>query len=165
MLKSAILLTAIASSILSISSIANARTISQISTSHSTNIPKLYLVAKQSKSTADTVPQSDLKEIQQAISQFYKLQNEKRAPSGRSWSGACLFDEVKTLKLISFSNTEAQVSADIETTSYGLQGMRTTPRKWAFKKEKGTIEKATIIALDKFKGKWRVHSIGSRGVV
>jgi hypothetical protein len=167
MLKSATFLTTAIASILSVSSVANARSIPKISTEYSNDIPKFYIAAKESKSNINTVSQSDLKEIHQAISNFYKLQNEERAPSGSSWSGACLFEEVKTLKLISFSNTAVQVSADIERTSYGLQGMRTTPRQWAFKKEKrfGVVKANEIIALDKFQGKWRVTRIGSRGVV
>jgi hypothetical protein len=162
MLKSAILVTTAIASILSIANIANAagksnHSIKINSAHHFTN----KLIAKGKKTQIDRQDPAisrELPGISQAISQYYKEENERLAPSVRAWSGACRFLEVKSLTIVDISDKKAEVRADVNVTFYSLLGMYTKPRQWAYEKSKLNTNRSSesTITLKKDDGKWKV---------
>ena len=155
MLKSAIVTTISIASLLSISSIADARSINKKSTHHSDDRNSLHFIVKQSNSS---VSKSDLNGISRAISQYYKEQNTKEMPLPQTESGACFFSEVKSLKLVFLSEDSAEVKADINRQSYTLKRIDAKPLRWSYKKNPNSVlAKGTgSILLKKFNGKWKV---------
>jgi hypothetical protein len=163
MLKSAIAATISIVSILFISSIADARSLSQKSKHHTVNQSKSLLIAKNIKTSNNIViPESDLKGIHQAITKRYKLLNEQRIPSKEVWSGACSFIVVKSLKIVYFVASEEAGTATVETEeeqqTYSIKGVQKKPRVLAFQKykEKSSLyKKNNIISVLKKDGKWQ----------
>lgn len=159
MLKSAIIATISISSLLSITSIADAKSIDNKSTHHSANQTTLNLTTKQPSSNINTVPVSDLRDIHKAINNFYKSENERNDPSGKlvndGWG--CPFHEITGLQLISFSNTEALVNINMITHGYQLRLINKNPVKFVLQKRTGAIVGSRNIKLDKVKGKWKVN--------
>jgi hypothetical protein len=166
MLKSAILLTTAIGSILSISSIANAagKSNNLITQPNSVHHFSSNLIAKGKKAQIDRQDPAisrDLPGISQAISKHYKEWNEKLAPSGNAWSGACSFIEIKSLKLTSLSELEAEVEVKTESQSYSLLGLNVKPRQWVYKKYEDSLNQKQTrkISLKKYDGKWKVSTV------
>jgi hypothetical protein len=174
MLKSAIVATTAIASLLSITSIVHAHDRASNLTTNFSQVsradvmpsiqPRISLIAGEQEhqfTNNDAGVQTEIQSIHQAISQHYREWNERLAPSGQSWSGACSFFEVKSLKLVSLSDTSAQLEAEVESQSYSLLGIHVKPRQWAFQKmeeSRRSSKSAVKINLEKSKGKWKVRS-------
>ncbi len=166
MLKSAIVTTISIVSFCSIVSIADAKDrSSDLGTNFNrSHQPQSDLIASDREHPLthdDAGVQTEIASIHQAISEHYRNWNERLAPSSNAWSGACSFLEVKSLKLLSLSSTNAELEAEVQSQSYSLLGVHIKPRQWAFKKyqEKyDTRVNTTKISLEKINGKWKVRS-------
>jgi hypothetical protein len=158
MLKSAILLAisiATASS-WSIPPIANARLIGKASAHQSHYQSKSSLVARQSKITPKSISESDLQGINQTITEHYLNKNQILENAA---SNARRFYEVKSLKLLSFSSTKAQVEVEEHIRSYVLANTHLDPQQRSFQKVSGSEYTKHVfnIDLEKLAGKWRIN--------
>jgi hypothetical protein len=159
MLKSAIIVTTAIASILSISSIANAA----IKSNHIIKINSAHhftskLIAKGNKARLnrqDSNPSNQLTGIKQAISEYYKDRNNKEMPLP-SEPGGCFFTEVKSLKLVSFSGTDAEVKAEVHKQGYSRERISNKSLEWGYKKTIVSVKGVSSIMLKKTDGKWKV---------
>ncbi len=120
------------------------------------NLSSLNLIAKQSQSSA---AQSNLKGIGQAISEYFKDKNNKEMSNGQA-GGACFFFEVKSLKLVSLSDDNAEVIIKVAAQGYQLERTGTNSSKWLYKKTQASIPAKIehMMMLKKSNGKWKVSS-------
>jgi hypothetical protein len=152
MLKSAILTIISISLLSSISISADAK--------ERANYPQLNLsldlIAKQSQSNA---AQSDLQGIGQAISQYFKDKNNKEMSNGQA-GGVCFFFEVKSLKLVSLSDDNAEVLVKVAAQGYQVERTSTNSSKWLYKKTQTSLpaKNEHMMILKKSNGKWKVSS-------
>jgi hypothetical protein len=156
MLKSAIFTTISIASLLSLTSIADARPVDKKSIHNPENLPTLHLTAKQSQSN---ISQSDINGISQAISQYFRDKNNKEMPSSpEDDKPACWFFEVKSLKLVSLADNQAEVLAKVNAQSYEIKRISNNPPRWSYKKNYASIEAKNehSIQLKKSNGKWKV---------
>jgi hypothetical protein len=160
MLKSAILTTFSITSLLSIASIAGAGSIAQKSAHHSAERKIILLTAEQS---IITVPASDLKGIRQAMSQYFKSENEQcdsvlRGIKSFVEGGGCHFIEVKKLQLVEFSSMSATVAVDFVTHDYTLH-VQEDSRQPTLEKNKSVGAPIAHYSriLSKVNGKWKIN--------
>jgi hypothetical protein len=155
MLKSAILTTISISLLLSITTSANAKERANYLRS---NLSSLDLIAKQPQSNA---AQSDLQGIGQAISQYFKDKNNKEMSNGQA-GGVCFFFEVKSLKLVSLSDDNAEVLVKVAAQGYQVERASTNSSKWLYKKTQASLpaKNEHMMILKKSNGKWKVSSSG-----
>jgi hypothetical protein len=152
MLKSAILTTISIALLSSITISANA----QEQANHPrSNLSSLDLIAKQPQSNA---AQSDLQGIGQAISQYFKDKNNKEMSNGQA-GGVCFFFEVKSLKLVSLSDDNAEVLVKVAAQGYQVE-RNSNSSKWLYKKTQASIpaKNEHMMILKKTSGKWKVSS-------
>ncbi len=161
MSKSAIATLSIVS-LLSLASIAEARSIDRISTHQPDPRSQPSLIAKQSKSTTKSptynISGSDLTGIHQAIEKRYLSKNQIREDAS---SKSRRFYEVKSLKLMSFSETKAQVEIEENIRNYNLMSTDSTnPQKRSFQKIPGSeyIKHVFNIDLEKSVGAWKIKT-------
>ncbi|WP_309727901.1 hypothetical protein [Chamaesiphon sp. OTE_75_metabat_556] len=153
MLKSAILTTIAISLLSSVTIVADAKE----RTNHPrSNLFSLDLIAKQSQSDA---AHSDLKGIGQAISQYFKDKNNKEMSNGQA-GGVCFFFEVKSLKLVSLSDENAEVLIKVAAQGYQVERVSTNSSKWLYKKTQASIPAKIehMMILKKSHKKWNVSS-------
>jgi hypothetical protein len=115
------------------------------------------------KQSNTSIPASDIKGISKAIYNYYKLENERRNPlvnlpkEGYKDGYPFFFEEVKSLRLVSFSGTEARVSADMLTHSYELHEIETSPSRFIIRKSQFNSNRLGHydFVLVKINGKWK----------
>jgi hypothetical protein len=121
---------------------------------HPGNLPTMNLRAKQSKSNA---PQSDIKGIDQAINKYFKEKNNKELSNCQT-GGSCFFFEIKSLKLVSLSDDNAEILARVESQNYSTERSGSNSSQWTY--EKGQIfmpaKTEHMITLKKINQKWKV---------
>jgi hypothetical protein len=160
MLKAFIATSISITSLLSIASIADAGSINQQSNHQIT----LNLITKQPKSvtgknkTAVSLSRQ-VADIRLAIVQYYKEVNDKTIPGAASGFGAGRFVEVKSLKLVSLSSTNATVEAAITERNYTFSRAFTKRIKLSPEKDQNLLNKingSENIRLEFTQGKWKV---------
>jgi hypothetical protein len=122
---------------------------------HLGNLPTPNLSARQSKSNA---PQSDLKGINQAINQYFKEKNNKELLAGQT-GGACFFFEVKSLKLVSLADGDAEILAKVAAQGYSMSRSNNSSQ-WIYEKTNASIPAKIehMILLKKINNKWKVSA-------
>jgi hypothetical protein len=150
MLKLAIVATTAIVSLLATNGIADAkeRSIHKQSTPHSDRQQQLHFSAKQPKFT---IPQADLQGIHQAISDYYRTKNQVLI-SKPAKSGSTSFFDVKSLTLVSFSNTEAEVLTEVTQQHYNLTN--TSIKKLD---ARGDVKEKIGFKFEKVDGKWQIQ--------
>ena len=153
MLKSAILTTISISILSSVTIVADAK---ERMNHPQQNLSSLDLIAKQSQSNA---AQSDIKGIGQAISEYFKDKNNKEMSSGQV-GGTCFFFEVKSLKLVSLADDNAEVLVKVAAQGYQVERASTNSSKWLYKKTQASLpaKNEHMMMLKKSYGKWKVSS-------
>jgi hypothetical protein len=168
MLRLSTIATISIASLLPIASISEARSIShkkdyvntseQTSTHQSFSQTKPYSLAKQSKVLSRNISETDLKSIQQVISARYANKNqilENISSTSRR------FYEVKSLKLISFSDTKAQIEVEENIRGYDLSnsGYISNQKSDVFESpDSGYTKNVFNISLEKSAGKWKINT-------
>jgi hypothetical protein len=154
---------------ISIATIADARSLNPALTHYSLEQPKSYLAAQQSKSTTN-ISQKDLQGIHKAVSNFFGDTNRKIAPDPefssvyheyRLRGNTCFFIEVKSVKILSLSSTNAKINVDAEEQKYIVEIIQQQPPLLSFKKEnnKDSLAKRVYpINLEKINQKWRIRT-------
>jgi hypothetical protein len=168
MLRLSTIATISIASLLSIASISDARSIShqknyvnaskQTSTHQSFSQTKPYSLAKQSRILSRSISESDLKGIQQVISARYASKNQVLEDVS---STSRRFYEVKSLKLISFSDTKAQVEVEENIRGYDFRnsGYVSRQKSAIFEKpDSGYTKNIFNISLEKSAGKWKINT-------
>ena len=149
--------------LLSITSIANARSIDRTSTQKSVSQPQASLIAKQSNSAANNVPKADIVKIRSAIAQYYQKVNTIALPKYGLGGGSCKFISIKSLNMISFNSNSSIVDAEEIEQDYDFTTTKTDPAQLAWRKSKLSYEyrnykKITKIHVAKEQGKWVVQN-------
>ena len=153
---------------LPVASISDARSIStkkgytstsgQTSAHQSSSQPKPYSLAKQSKVPSRNISASDLQSIQQLLSARYASKNQVLENVS---STARRFYEVKSLKLISFSDTKAQIEVEENIRGYDFRnaGYVSQQKPDIFENpDSGYTKNVFNISLDKSAGKWKINT-------
>jgi hypothetical protein len=163
MLKAFIATSVSIASILSIANIAGSEPIGQQSAHRVNHQTTLHLITKPAKSVPSknkTVSLSrQVADIRLAIVQYYKEVNDKTLPGAASGFGAGRFVEVKSLKLVSLSSTNATVEADITARNYNFSRAFTKRIKINPEKDPNLLNKTSgieNILLEFTQGKWKV---------
>jgi hypothetical protein len=163
MLKAFIATSVSIASFLSIANIADAEPIAQQSAHRVNRQTTLHLITKPAKSAPSknkTVSLSrQVADIRLAIVQYYKEVNDKTIPGAASGFGAGRFVEVKGLKLISLSSTNATVEAAITERNYNFSRAFTKRIKLSPEKDPNLLNKTDgneNIRLEFTQGKWKV---------
>jgi hypothetical protein len=138
----------------SIAFLASANTVTALTHKHQNNLSKLNLSTRQSKSN---VPESEIKGINQAINQYFKEKNNKELLTGQS-GGACFFFEVKSLKLVSLADNNAEISAKVAAQGYSMSRSSNKSSEWIYEKTNVSIPAKIdqMIMLEKINKKWKV---------
>jgi hypothetical protein len=103
-----------------------------------------------------------LKSIYRAANVHYSTLNTQALPKPPITEGSCTFQEVKSLKLLSFSADKAELEVTIAEKTYSFKPDRpitATLTQWGykFKLDKATSRFITTkLALEKVDGKWQV---------
>ena len=145
-------------SLLSIVGISDARSIKRASTHLLLSQSKPSTLAKQSKIPSRNISEPDLKSIQKIISDRYATKNqvlENVATTSRR------FYEVKSLKLVSFSDTKAQLEVEENVRGYDFLNARYVNRQKLdlFEQPDSAYVKRTFnIDLEKSAGKWKINT-------
>ena len=145
-------------SLLSIIRISDARSIKRASTHQLFSQSKPYSLAQQSKVPSRNISESDLKSIQRVISDRYATKNqvlENVSTTSRR------FYEVKSLKLVSFSDTKAQLEIEENIRGYDFLNARYVNHQKPdlFDKPESEYAKRTFnIDLEKSAGKWKINT-------
>jgi hypothetical protein len=164
MLKAFIATSVSISSLLSITSIADAGSINHQSDHHTNHQTTLNLITKQTKSatgknkTAVSLSRQ-VADIRIAIIQYYKEVNDKTTSGAASGFGAGRFVEVKGLKLVSLSGSNATVEAAITARNYDFSKAFTKRIKLNPDKDPNLLNKTDgneNIRLEFTQGKWKV---------
>jgi hypothetical protein len=145
-------------SLLSVVNSCEARSIERASIHQVFSQSRPYSLAKQSKVTSRNISDSDLKSIQRVISDRYATKNQVLESVS---STSRRFYEVKSLKLISFSDTKAQIEVEENVRGYELLGSRYVSHHKSDLFEQPTSEytKNTFnINLEKSAGKWKINT-------
>ncbi|MCY7368995.1 MAG: hypothetical protein LH474_12675 [Chamaesiphon sp.] len=144
--------------LLSIARISDARSIKRTSTDQLSRQSKPSALAKQSKIPNRTISGSDLSSIQKVISDHYARKNQLlESISSRSRR----FYEVESLKLVSFSNTKAQIEVEENIRGYDFLNARyVSNQKLDLVKnsESGHTKHTFNISLKKLAGKWKINT-------
>jgi hypothetical protein len=146
------------SSLLSIVKICDARSIERASTHQVISQSKPYSLAKQSKIPSRNISESDLKNIQRVISDRYATKNQVLESIS---STSRRFYEVKSLKLISFSDTKAQIEVEENIRGYDfLNAAYVSHQKSDLfeKPESEYVKHIFKIELEKSAGKWKINT-------
>ncbi len=156
MLKSAIVVAVSIASISLSGNIAKARSIDQSSIHQSSRQSRSYLLAKQSKITPKSISEADLQGINQTIAARYLNKNQILENAS---SNARRFYEVRSLKLISFSATKAQVEVEENIRSYILANPQPDLQKQFFQQVSSNEYTKHIFSIDleKSAGKWKIN--------
>ena len=144
--------------LLSIVSISDARSIKRTLTHQSSSQPKPYSLAKQSKIPSHNISESDLTSIQKVISDRYAKKNQVLENVS---STSRRFYEVKSLKLISFSDTKAQIEVEENIRGYDFlnPGYVSHQKSDLFEKPASEYVKHVFnIDLEKSVGKWKINT-------
>ena len=145
-------------SLLSMVGISDARSIKRASTHQLPGQSKPSALTKQSKIPSRNISESDLKSIQRVISDRYATKNqvlENVATTSRR------FYEVKSLKLVSFSDTKAQIEVEENVRGYDFLNARYVNRQKSdlFDQPESEYAKRTFnIDLEKSAGKWKINT-------
>lgn len=135
--------------------VAKDRSTDKQSSHHLNNIPALNLSARQSQSN---VSQSDIKGIDRAINQYFKEKNNRELSNCQTGGGGCFFFEIKSLKLVSLSDDNAEILATVEAQDYSTERSGSNSSQWTY--EKGKIfmpaKNEHMIMLKKTNKKWKV---------
>lgn len=145
-------------SLLSIANISDAKSIKKASTSQVTGQSKSYSVAKQSKIPSRNISESDLTNIQKVISERYARKNQLLEDAA---SNSRRFYEVKSLRLISFSNTKAQIEVEENIRGYDFvnAGYISRQKPGLFDKPASEYIKHVFnLNLEKSAGKWKINT-------
>jgi hypothetical protein len=138
----------------SIAFLSSANTVAALTHKQSSNLSKLNSSTRQSKSN---VSQSEVKGINQAISQYFKEKNNKELSNCQT-GGGCFFFEIKSLKLVSLSDDSAEILAKVESQDYNMERSSSNSSQWSY--EKGKIfmpaKNEHMIMLKKINQKWKV---------
>lgn len=140
-------------SLLSIARISDAS-----STIRSFSQVKPSLLAKQPKVSSRNISETDIKSIQQVISARYTSKNQVLENIS---STSRRFYEVKSLKLISFSDTKAQVEVEENIRGYDFRnpGYVSRQKPDLFENsDNGYIKNVFNISLEKSSGKWKINT-------
>jgi hypothetical protein len=158
MLKSALIIAiAIASTAsLPLASSAKVKSINQRSPHQLADQSKPNLIAKQVKVKPKSISETDLQGINQTITERYLNKNqilETNLSNGRR------FYEVKSVKLISFSATKAQIEIEENIRSYTVSSTPSNPQLRSFQKVSGSEYTKHVfnIDLEKSAGKWKIN--------
>jgi hypothetical protein len=154
--------------LLPIASISDARSIStkkgytntsgQTSVRQASSQPKPYSLAKQSKLPSRNISASDLQSIQQLLSARYASKNQV-LENGSSTSRK--FYEVTSLKLISFSDTKAQIEVEENIRGYDFRnpGYVSQQKSDLFESpDSGPTKNVFNVNLEKSAGKWKINN-------
>jgi hypothetical protein len=168
MLRLSTIATISIASLLPIASISDARSIStkkgyantsgQTSAHQSSSRTKPYSVAKQSKVPSRNISASDLQSIQQVLSARYASKNQVLENVS---STSRRFYEVKSLKLISFSDTKAQVEVEENIRGYDFRNSGYVSHQKSDLLEspdRGSTKNVFNINLEKSAGKWKINT-------
>ena len=145
-------------SLLSMVGISDARSIKRASTHQLLSQSKPSALAKQSKLPSRSISESDLKSIQKVISDRYATKNqvlENISTTSRR------FYEVKSLKLVSFSDIKAQIEVEENVRGYDFLNTRYVNRQKLdlFEQPESEYAKRTFnIDLEKSAGKWKINT-------
>jgi hypothetical protein len=144
---------AIAATVL-IAFLSSANTVTALTHKRLGNLSQSNLSTKQSTSN---VSQSDVKGINQAINQYFKAKNNQELLAGQT-GGACFFFEVKSLKLISLADNNAEILAKVAAQSYSMSRSGNNSSQWIYEKTNVSIPAKTeqMIMLEKINKKWKV---------
>lgn len=145
-------------SLLSIANISDARSIKRDSTHQVSSQQKSYSVAKQSKIPSRKISMSDLTSIQKVISERYARKNQLLEDTS---SNSRRFYEVKSLKLISFSNTKAQVEIEENIRGYDFVNASYISRQkpGLFDQPASEYIKHVFnLDLEKSAGRWKINT-------
>jgi hypothetical protein len=168
MLRLSTIATISIASLLSIASISDAKSIStkkgytntsgQTSARQASSQPKSSSLAKQSKVSSRNISASDLQSIQQLLSARYASKNQVLENVS---STSRRFYEVKSLKLISFSDTKAQVEVEENIRGYDFHnpGYLSHQKSDLFESPDSESTKNVFnISLEKSAGKWKINT-------
>jgi hypothetical protein len=145
-------------SLLSMVRICDARSIERASTHQVFSQSKPYSLAKQSKVPNRNISDSDLKSIQRLISDRYASKNQVLESVS---STSRQFYEVKSLKLISFSDTKAKIEVEENIRGYDFlnPGYLSHQKSDLFEKPASEYVKHIFnIDLEKLAGKWKINT-------
>ena len=145
-------------SLLSIVKISDARSIERAATHQVFSQSKPYSLAKQSKISSRNISESDLKNIQRVISDRYATKNQVLESVS---STARRFYEVKSLKLISFSDTKAQIEVEENIRGYDfLNAAYVSHQKSNLLEHPASdyVKNIFNIELEKSAGKWKINT-------
>ena len=168
MLRLSTIATISIASLLSIASISDARSIAnkkgytntsgQTSTHQSSSQTKSYSLAKQSKVPSRNISESDLNSIQQVLSARYASKNQVLENAS---STSRRFYEVTSLKLISFSDTKAQVEVEENIRGYDFRNASYVSRQKSdlFESpDSGSTKNVVNVSFEKLAGKWKINN-------
>jgi hypothetical protein len=168
MLRLSTIATISIASLLPIASISDARSIStkkgntntseQTSARQASSQPKSYSLAKQSKVSSRNISASDLQNIQQLLSARYASKNQVLENVSNT---SRRFYEVKSLKLISFSDTKAQIEVEENIRGYDFRnpGYLSHQKSDLFESpDSGSTTHIFNISLEKSAGKWKINT-------
>ncbi len=168
MLRLSTIITISIASLLSIASISDARSIAnkkgytntsgQTSTYQSSSRIKSYSLAKQSKVPSRNIAESDLKSIQQVLSARYASKNQVLENTS---STSRRFYEVTSLKLISFSDTKAQVEVEENIRGYDFRNpgyVSHQKSELSESPDSGSTKNIFNVNLEKSAGKWKINT-------
>ena len=145
-------------SLLSIVRISEARSIERAATHPVFSQSKPYSLAKQSKISTRNISESDLKNIQRVIPDRYTIKNQVLESNS---STARKFYEVKSLKLISFSDTKAQIEVEENIRGYDfLNAAYVSNQKLDLfdKSASDYVKNIFKLELEKSAGKWKINT-------
>jgi hypothetical protein len=140
--------------VVSIAFFSSANTVAALTHKRPNNLSKPNSSTRQSKAN---VPQSEIKGISQAINQYFKDKNNREISSGQT-GGACFFFEVKSLKLVSLADNNAEVLAKVEAQGYKISRSSPNSSQWIYEKTNTSIpaKNEHMIMLKKSNEKWKV---------
>ncbi len=150
-------------SLFPLASISEARSISpkksalNTSGQTSTRQAKSASLARQSRAISRSISASDLQSIQQVLSARYASKNQVLENTS---STSRRFYEVKSLKLISFSDTKAQVEVEENIRGYDFRnpGYVSRQKSAIFESpDNGYTKNVFNISLEKSAGKWKIN--------
>lgn len=168
MLRLSIIITLSIASLLSIVSIGDARSISnkkgytntggQTSTHQLSSQTKPYSLAKQSRVPSRNIAESDLKSIQRLLSARYASKNQVLENVS---STSRRFYEVTSLKLISFSDTKAQIEVEENIRGYDFRNASYVSHQKSdlFESlDSGSTKNVFNVSFEKLAGKWKINN-------
>ena len=145
-------------SLLSTVRISDARSIERAATHQVFSQSKPYALAKQSKISSRNISESDLKNIQRVISDRYAIKNQVLESNS---STARKFYEVKSLTLISFSDTKAQIEIEENIRGYNFLNAAYVSQQKSNLLDKSAsdyVKNIFKIDLEKSAGKWKINT-------